>query len=971
MTEEHHSTTISVLLSPLPALLRKEVESLWQDYLIQAGNTEGTMLQPPAQILASLPVVWACSPYVAKYCIRHPQLFNELCQSNDLLTPPQNYPPILHNLLENVEDDAVFMRMIRRFRQREMVRIAWRDLAGWATLNETFYSLSHLADSLIAAALDYTDKKLCIQLGTPCNEQGIPQKLVVLAMGKLGGQELNFSSDIDLIFTYPEAGNTVGTTRSRTNQEFFIRLGQQLINALNHVNEEGFVFRVDMRLRPFGDSGPLAMHFAAIEEYYQSHARDWERYALVKARVAAGDKTAGESLLNTLKPFIYRRYLDYGAFEALRTMKELIDQETHRRGLEHNIKLGAGGIREAEFVCQVFQLIRGGRQPALQQKHFLTTLEQLEKYRCLSTEEVAQLRAAYEFLRTTENHLQAIDDRQTQNLPEDELNRTRLIFSLGFTQWPDFVKQLDYHLQNVQTQFKQIIAPPPSDNKTIDLSEQWETLWAQGLQDQEQTLAFLTKTGFQDAQLIFNHLHQFLLSHKVQKMSVRGRERLDKLIPLMFTAVLEYEQPDKTLHRVLDLIEATAQRSVYLALLLERSQVLRQLVRLCAHSEWVAVQITRYPLLLDELLDQRRLYDPLKPEELGNALQAQLAHLPVDDLEIQMDCLRQFKRAQVLHVASAELEGNLTVEVASDYLAAIADTLLHRSLSMAWDHLVERYGRPTYLDNQGEKQYAGFCIVAYGKAGGVELSYGSDLDIVFLHNSQGTQQLTEGERPVENNVFFNRLAQRIIHILTTNTPAGVLYQVDSRLRPGGASGLMVSHFAAFIKYQYEDAWTWEHQALVRARAVVGDEECMKQFEDIRRDILSLPRDHLMLKREVREMREKMLENLDKSTAQLFDIKQASGGITDIEFIVQYGVLRWAVRYSELLDTTATLPSLRLFAQLQLLDGTACQQLSQAYRLYRKEVHRLTLQNQSFLVPRDKFKESYQQVQHWWNVIMRD
>ncbi|OQW92114.1 MAG: bifunctional glutamine synthetase adenylyltransferase/deadenyltransferase, partial [Beggiatoa sp. IS2] len=733
----------------------------------------------------------------------------------------------------------------------------------------------------------------------------------------------------------------------------------------------GLVFRVDMRLRPFGDSGPLVMSFAAMEEYYQSHARDWERYALIKARIAAGDPPAGEILLKMLQPFIYRRYLDYNAFESLRTMKALIDHETRLKGWESNIKLGSGGIREIEFICQCFQLIRGGRQPALQQRQLLATLKQLEKYHLLPAEVVEQLREAYQFLRLTENHLQAIEDRQTQSLPQDILHQTRLAYSMGFYDWRSFMTALRPHQEFVHTQFKQVIAPAVTEETSevqMTLSNHCQTLWIQILQEDSQAEVSLSTVGFTDTQGILEHLRQLVRTYAVQKLSKRGRERLDMLMPLLLATVLKYPVPDITLHRTLSLVEAVALRSVYLALLIERPQVLEQLVRLCASSAWIAEQITRYPLLLDELLDPRHLYDPLKPDELDNALQAQLAHLPSDDLEMQMDSMRQFKRAYVLQVAATEISGNLTVEVTSDYLAAIADTLVRCALTIAWDYLTQKHGRP--LCNEGNTlRSAGFCVIAYGKAGGIELSYDSDLDIVFLHDSCGTDQYTNGTKPLDNNVFFSRLAQRIIHILNTNTPAGILYEVDPRLRPGGDSGLIVSSLDAFKTYQLESAWTWEHQALVRARALAGNTECIAKFAQIRREVLSIHRNPEELRQEVREMRTKMREHLDKSNLNIFDLKQGLGGIADIEFIVQYEVLRWATQYPHLLEKTAVLPIMRLFAQQQLLEMPTCEQLSTAYRTYRAEAHRLALQNQPALVSKDKFVKLREHVIDWWQKMM--
>jgi glutamate-ammonia-ligase adenylyltransferase len=863
------------------------------------------MNQPniPQTILDSQAKVWQCSPFVAKYCQQYPDLYNDLIETGDLLSDHIDYSLRLVAQLSDVDDEATLMQILRLYRQREMVRIAWRDIAAWADLKETLKSLSDLADAMIEAALNWLYPHVTAQLGTPYYKD-IPMSMTVLALGKLGGQELNFSSDIDLIFAYPEAGETVGVKRARSHQELFLRLGQKLISALNQITADGFVFRVDMRLRPFGDSGALVTNFSAMEDYYQTHARDWERYALVKARTVVGD----DSLLTSLHPFIYRRYLDFNAFESLRNLKAKIDQQANRKGMKDNLKLGRGGIREVEFICQVFQLIRGGRLVDLQQRNLLTTLKQLEKHQLLPKEIIDRLHKAYYFLRLSENHLQEIDDRQTQALPTDEANQKRLAYSMGYSTWSEFLTQLQHHQQQVQAIFTEIIAPDTPKAETID---HWQLI-----------------NKLDQAELITKQLKQLLNSSRINKLSKNGRDKVDVLIPQLIAAAVEQDNQYDAIHRALKFLEAIAQRTVYLSLLIERPQVLKRLIHFCAESAWITDQITRYPILLDELLDERN-FNPDKFE----------IHLPADDLEMQMDTLRQFKRANVLHIAAAEL----SVEVTSDYLTSLAETLVQDSLKIAKDYLHKKYGKLT-----------GFCVVAYGKAGGKELSYGSDLDLVFLYNDKN------------QSMFFLRLAQRLIHIISTNTPAGVLYEIDSRLRPNGGSGLLVNNLKGFERYQQEDAWIWEHQALVRARAIAGDAETMAKFEQIRRKTLSQKRDIKQLKPAIIEMRDKMRQQLDKSGKQ-FDLKQGKGGIVDIEFIVQYGVLRWASEYPDLLDTTGVLPSLKLFAKHQLLDEEATKQLSEAYKTYRAATHKLVLQNKKALVADDKYIEHREAVAKLWEI----
>ncbi len=875
-------------------------------------------------ILDSQEKVWQCSPFVAKHCQQNPDLYNDLIETGDLLSDHIDYSVRLVSQLSDVDDEATLMQILRLYRQREMVRIAWRDIAAWADLKETLKSLSDLADAMIEAALNWLYPRLTAQLGTPYHND-TPMSMTVLALGKLGGQELNFSSDIDLIFAYPETGETVGVKRARSHQEFFLRLGQKLITALNQITADGFVFRVDMRLRPFGESGPLVTNFAAMEDYYQSHARDWERYALVKARTVVGDS----SILTSLRPFIYRRYLDFNAFESLRNLKAKIDQEANRKGMTDNLKLGRGGIREVEFICQVFQLIRGGRLVDLQQRNLLTTLKQLEKHQLLPKEVIDRLREAYYFLRLSENHLQEIDDRQTQALPTDEANQKRLAYSMGYSTWSEFLTQLQHHQQQVRAIFTEIIAPVTPKTETID---HWQLI-----------------NKLDEAEVITKQLEQLLNSARINKLSKNGRDKVDVLIPLLIAAAVEQDNQYEAIDRALKFLEAIAQRTVYLSLLIERPQVLKKLIHFCAESAWITEQITRYPILLDELLDERNF----KPDKFD-------IQLPADDLEMQMDSLRQFKRAHVLHIAAGELSGKFNIEVTSDYLTVLANILVKHSLKIAKDYLHQKHGQL--------KEKVGFCVVAYGKAGGIELSYGSDLDLVFLYDHKDKSVSTDGNKPLDHNIFFLRLAQRLIHIISTNTSAGVLYEIDSRLRPNGASGLLVHSLKSFERYQQEDAWIWEHQALVRSRAIAGDTETMAKFEQIRRKILSQPRDIEKLKPAIIEMRDKMRQQLDKSGKQ-FDLKQGKGGIVDIEFLVQYGVLRWASEYPDLLETTGVLPSLQLLAKHQLFEEQATKQLSEAYKIYRAATHQLVLQNKKALVADDKYVEHREAVGKLWEVYL--
>ncbi|MCK5639934.1 MAG: bifunctional [glutamate--ammonia ligase]-adenylyl-L-tyrosine phosphorylase/[glutamate--ammonia-ligase] adenylyltransferase, partial [Gammaproteobacteria bacterium] len=845
------SQIVENVLQNLPPLLRQQAEAHWQCYVETAGDD--IAVNTP-ELLEQTLRVWGCSDFVAQSCVRFPDLLEGLLAGGELSSSrgEGDCAALLAEQLVDVSDEASLQKALRLFRRREMVRIAWRDLSGKAELVESTADLSALAD----ACLDLTLSKLygwhCEQWGTPCNVDGEPQQLVVLGMGKLGAHELNYSSDIDLIFAYPEDGETRDGRRSLTNQEFFIRLGQRLIQALDNNTADGFVFRVDMRLRPFGESSAMAISFDAMETYYQSHGREWERYAMVKARVVAGDQSAGEGLMAMLKPFVYRRYVDFGAFESLREMKAMIAREVQRKEMHDNVKLGAGGIREVEFIGQAFQLIRGGREPLLQQRRILQVLAALSELELLPEYVVTELVESYVFLRDTEHCIQMFADQQTHDLPKDEEGRCRLAFAMRHTDWESFESVLRGHMQRVHQHFEQVFAAPQEEHAASD-ERDFTGLWL-GSQSEEQSVATLTEAGFEGADEILRRLQQIRASRNYQNLSAQGRERLDRLIPLLLGAVCTTEAPATTLMRVLLLIEAVTRRSSYLALLFENPMALSQLVRLCAASSWISSLLVQHPVLLDELLDPRTLYHPPDRKALEQELRQMLSHIPPEDQEQAMDAMRQFKQVNILRVAAADVSDVMPLMVVSDHLTNIAEVLLDEALTLAWNYLVARHGRPWCGDEHLCE--TGFAVIAYGKMGGLELGYGSDLDLVFLHSSDSEGRGTNGDKPVDNAVFYARLAQRTLHILGARTSAGVLYEVDMRLRPSGASGLMVSSVQAFADYEHKQAWTWEHQALVRARMVAGDPAIASQFDAIRREVLGQSRDKDALRKEVQEMRER-------------------------------------------------------------------------------------------------------------------
>ncbi|MFW0857418.1 bifunctional [glutamate--ammonia ligase]-adenylyl-L-tyrosine phosphorylase/[glutamate--ammonia-ligase] adenylyltransferase [Cronobacter dublinensis] len=902
------------------------------------------------------------SDFVREAISAHPDWLHELEAAPPEADEWRHYGVWLQATLADVHDEAALMRALRQFRRRIMTRIAWSQTLARATTQQTLTQLSELAQTLIVAARDWLYAACCREWGTPCNAQGVPQPLMILGMGKLGGGELNFSSDIDLIFAWPESGSTQGGRRELDNAQFFTRLGQRLIKALDQPTQDGFVYRVDMRLRPFGDSGPLVLSFAALEDYYQEQGRDWERYAMVKARIMGDNDDAwSQELRAMLRPFIFRRYIDFSVIQSLRNMKGMIAREVRRRGLADNIKLGAGGIRETEFIVQVFQLIRGGREPSLQQRSLLPTLTAIEQLHLLTPDDAACLRDAYLFLRRLENLLQSINDEQTQTLPGDALNRARLAWAMGEADWEALTARLERHMAGVRRVFNELIGDEDPTGGEESLTEGWRELWHDAL-DADDDTPVLSALGAESRMRLLATLADFRKETEKRTIGPRGRQVLDNLMPHLLSAVCASPADAAlALSRVTPLLTGIVTRTTYLELLSEYPGALKHLIRLCAASPMIASQLARYPLLLDELLDPNTLYQPTAMDAYRDELRQYLLRVPDDDEEQQLEALRQFKQAQLLRVAAADIAGTLPVMKVSDHLTWLAEAIIDAVVQQAWGQMVARYGQPKHLRDRDGR---GFAVVGYGKLGGWELGYSSDLDLVFLHDCPA-EVMTDGEREIDGRQFYLRLAQRIMHLFSTRTSSGILYEVDARLRPSGAAGMLVTTAEAFADYQKNDAWTWEHQALVRARVVYGDKPLQAQFDAIRREVLATPRDGDTLRTDVREMREKMRAHLGNKHRDRFDIKADEGGITDIEFITQFMVLRYAPEQPKLTRWSDNVRILELLAQHDIMREGEAKALTQAYVTLRDELHRRALQELPGHVAQTAFEQEREQVRDSW------
>lgn len=903
--------------------------------------------------------VCCCSQFVRDSWLRDPGLLTDLVSSGDLLS--SNRSDSYRSDLQNnpADAEATLAKQLRQFRRREMVRIAWRDLAGWSDLDETLTDLTALAEACIQTALDFFYQQACKRWGTPTLRNGAPFNIVVLGMGKLGAWELNYSSDIDLIFAYAEDG-LLTEKKEISYGEFFTRICRSLIKMLDETTVDGFVFRTDVRLRPFGDSGPLIMTFDGMENYYLTQAREWERYAMIKARQVAGDFDTGKQLAALIKPFVYRRYLDYGAFEELRSLKFQIMQELKRKDRMDNVKLGPGGIREVEFIGQAFQLIRGGQEHALRQREIQVILGALDELALMRSDDVANLKFAYRFLRRVENHIQQYQDRQTHDLPQQALVQRILAYSLDFEDWDSFKQELDKVRKSVQAIFDQVFSLSEQDSQ----QQAARLIWA-GV-DEEQSLESLVDYGFADPQAVYTALQDFKTSSPVKRMTRKGASVLDRLMPLLIERVPCVENRDITLNRILNLFEAVAGRNVYLSLLAENPDALTQLITLASASPWICEFMAEYPILFDELLDPRSLFEPLQKTALCQDLQRELDKVDHNDGEQLMIVLRQFKHQNVLRVAAADIMGVLPVMIVSDYLTWIAEAILEQVLERAWRILTDKHGCPpgTQADKAG-----GFAIVAFGKFGGIELGYASDLDLVFLYDCADGNAMTDGEKPINSGQFYLRLGQKIRHILDTKMLSGVLYECDLRLRPNGDSGLLVTHINQYENYLRQQAWTWEHQALVRGRFVAGDLALKAEYEAIRSRILAMPRDVQALKQQVREMREKMREHLDSSDAGRFDLKQSKGGIADIEFIVQFGVLAETANDQSLTTYTDNVRLLAGLAAHGFINSDDAALLKKAYISYRDYGHHQVLQGESATASDADFMELREQVDRIWQTFM--
>ncbi|MQW90847.1 bifunctional [glutamate--ammonia ligase]-adenylyl-L-tyrosine phosphorylase/[glutamate--ammonia-ligase] adenylyltransferase [Acinetobacter wanghuae] len=854
--------------------------------------------------------------------------------------------------VEHLQDEAAWMSALRILRARLMFRWIWQDANQLTNVVTLTRELSDFADACITAAKAFALTPLLAKYGEPISYSGKVQELIVIAMGKLGAQELNLSSDIDLIFAFDEQGETEGGRKSIDVQQFCILWGQKLIYLLDHITADGFVFRVDMRLRPWGDGSPLAISHVAMEKYLSQHGREWERYAWIKARIV-NPSPAGDQLLAMTRPFVFRKYVDYSAFEAMREMKAMIEREVARRNIEDDIKLGAGGIREIEFIVQVFQLIYGGSKLELQDRQCLTSLHHLETTEMLDSKAVKDLDDAYLFLRRLEHAIQALNDQQTQSLPTEDEPRQRLVDTLGFKDWDDFMATLNAKRAKVIYQFEHLIQENGPDTLVESFSHLEKKL-NEVLDDPARNLVY-----------------EFWHSHALKKLPAKAVERLKTFWPHLVEAVLDSENPQVALVRLMPLIESVMRRTVYLVMLIESKGALQRLVKMATVSPWICEELSQYPVLLDEFLSMD--FELPKRQDLEDSLRQQLLRIEIDQIEDQMRVLRLFKKSNVLAVAASDVLAESPLMKVSDALTDIAEVSVNATLHLAYQMVAKRHGYP--LNAEGQRcaiDHMAFTVIGYGKVGGIELGYGSDLDLVFIH-FMDEQADTDGLKPISGFEFAMRVAQKFMSLMTTQTLDGRVYEVDTRLRPSGEAGLLVTSLKAFAQYQQKSAWLWEHQALVRARPIAGDLYLREKFEVLRCDILTQKRDASAVRTEVLKMRQKMKDHLGSSPDQkkdgIFHLKQDAGGIVDIEFMAQYAVLAWSGTNKDLAHFSDNVRILEDAAKSGCLPSDDATALIQAYLRERAESHRLALANQSMQVSASDWHDTRMTVYKLWQRLI--
>ena len=943
-------------LPPVPEVLLADGQNFYERLKQRATPEQMEVFDKRPELM----YVLSMSEFIAKTLIQYPKECATLIAQGALDDPCFSLDPsdVVHEHIVPSLSDLDLKKRLRVLRRTRMIVIAWRDLTGMAEIEEVFVSLSNLAETIVDRTVYVVREGLKAVFGDAFDKEGVQMPLLILGMGKLGGGELNFSSDIDLMCCYPYDGQTQGGSRSISYQEYFTKVVQRLSNLLSEVTADSFCYRIDLRLRPFGDAGPLVSSFDALSSYYETQGRTWERYALVKAKLI-GDYHQwghyGDELIELLRPFVYRRYLDYGAIESLRKLKRMIESEVRRRNLGDNFKLGSGGIREIEFIAQVFELMRGGRIPEMVERSLRKTLRNISKLQLLPDDVCVRLDHCYIYLRRLENITQMLADKQTQTLPVNPKDQIRVALGMNKESFEVLTQELSEIRHMVHQEFNSIMRDSDDDKeaKSAENVELWEAslsaeelepvlipLMAEPSVPQDSSSDGKTNSRSSSKNTNAHALAQGIINlhHSLARLPVGpiGRDTLVRLMPQIIKGVAKYKNAPALFNKVALLIEKVALRTTYLQLLAENDGTREKLLNLLNGNNFAGALISAHPILLDELIAPRYFKEPPHTEEYLAWLNERLLRIDPEDLEEQMEELRLFKKTMVLRIAMSDQSQSLPLMKISDSLTWLAEAILREIAVLSWKQTVQKYGSPEGKDATDP----GYALIAYGKLGGIELGYKSDLDMVFIRDIN--DEMTTGDNPIPASMFYQRFVQRFMHLCTTRMSGGVLYDLDMRLRPDGDSGLLMTDLSAYQNYQQNRAWTWEHQALVRARPVAGSPNVIEAFNKIRDQVLRTERDEVKLSDDVYAMRMKMRNFLDRSSDKLFDLKQGRGGMVDIEFIAQYLLLREAPHHE---DMVLWSDNVRIFdecARLNILSQDTTDKLKQAYLAIRECYHRVSL-----------------------------
>ena len=923
----------------IPVSISKETESRWQDFVANQQFSADVMEKHQ-----EIQWLWEQSTFCANLSQKYPLWIEDvICQSDHdkkiLLT------------IGAIESEDQVKKELREYRNKSLLQICWKDLILQEEIYLLLDAISLLADECVQAAADWMRVQLNKKFGEPCDEHGNVVHLVVIAMGKLGGKELNFSSDIDVMFCYSDSGNTNGKV-SISNQEFFTQLAQGIIRLLSDVTADGFVYRVDCRLRPFGDSGPLVVNFNHIEDYLQTHGREWERYAFIKARVIVGEEEDQAMFKSIVTSFVYRKYIDFGVINTLREMKDLIMQKMASKGNANNIKLGFGGIREIEFIVQFFQLVHGGQNVNLQSQSIKNGFEQIARYGYLSEQNVALLEQAYIFLRRLENRLQMRNDEQTHVLPESATLLDTLANSMHFESSDTFLKSLKEHKNAVSSVFSLIHSDEQKGGTDNKYDEIWKSLTSLDENDSSENIDI---PGFKEFAHVRKKLMLLVNSSSYRNQGKEGRQRLKNFIPCFLHQLSQVDSPALVIDRLFLLLQNILRRSAYLVLLYENQDALKQLIDVTSSSPWIASHISSYPLLLDELVinDDKEYF--LVKEQLEKQFTDEVITHNNLDYEQTLERVRLFKHARELRVACADVQHKISIMKVSDQLSWTAEVVIEGCLN--------------YLEHSFDQSMKdNLAVIGFGKLGGIELSYGSDLDLVYIAENQSDSRYPE-ESGVPYVVKISKFAQRLTQMLTLQTVSGKLYDVDNRLRPDGESGSIVPPFDFVLNYYQSRAWMWELQALVRARCVAGSDTLREKFNGMREKVICQPRDEQKLAAEVSEMRAKMLKTKQSKSSDVFHLKNDKGGITDIEFMVQYAVLAHASKDHALCEYSDNIRLLERLAGGGYLSSSVANELTDIYCRFRNVMHRMALQSQAAEVSNNEYLDERKIVRECWKNIL--